>query len=101
EHLHGFLGVGLSTPEQGNHFSRVRAFYHWATHVLNAPEFEPRIATQLKSIRAVGNKKGEAVESWAPTKGPLTREEVHLLLRAIYDGVGSRQERLTTLVLLE
>ena len=99
--LYGFLQYGLATSEKGNDFSRIRAFYSWAAHVLEAPEFDKGLALKLKSITAIGNKKGEAVASWDPVKGPLTDDEILLALRALDDGVGRPAERITWMVLLE
>jgi integrase len=101
EDLHGFLRFGLATSDKGNDFSRIRSFYRWGAYVLEAPEFDKRLAMKLQSMTAIGNKKGEAVASWDPVKGPLTEDEVVLVLRALDAGVGTPEERITWMVLLE
>lgn len=96
-----FLDHGLATPGRGNDFSRLRQFFQWGAFVLEFPEFDRRLALTLKTIRAPGNRKGDAVRNWDPVKGPLDDDEVHLIVSALHDQVGTRQQRALVHLFLE
>lgn len=101
EDFHAYLQFGLTQPDQGNPFSRVRQFYGWGAFVLEVPDFDKSVALELKSLTARGNKKGEATVSWDPLKGPLTDDEVLLLIRALDARGGTSEERIVLMILLE
>jgi integrase len=61
---------------------RVRCWFLWAAD--NGHEaFSPEVAFEIGQMRIPGNRKGTAVLSEDPEKGPLTEEEVIALLSAL------------------
>lgn len=89
------------TPDGGNHFTRVRDFYRWGAFVQEFPEFAKDLALLLKTIRAPGNRKGEAVRGWDPEKGPLDSDETSAILAALREHAGTEEQRAIVRLFLE
>lgn len=96
-----FLEHGLTTPNRGNDFAQLRQFYQWGAFVQEFPEFSRRLALTIRTIRAPGNRKGDAVRNWDPVKGPFTDDEVDLMVEALREEVGDPEQRAYVHLLLE
>ncbi|MEX2571762.1 MAG: hypothetical protein WD737_10735 [Gemmatimonadota bacterium] len=72
--MRAFLAHCLTTPNQGNDFSRIRTIYRWCTRV-GLPGFSASLDLALRSIRSPGNSKGDSVRARDPLKGPLSPDE--------------------------
>jgi integrase len=99
-HFRSFLDHVMLTPNRGSHFHRVRVFYSWGVQ-RRIPGFDPDLLGALKTINAPGNLHGQHVLSQDPTKGPLYREEVELVVAALSDKKGTPQDRAVVMLLLE
>jgi integrase len=100
ETLRGFLEHGKTTPDAGNDFSRIRQIYAWGVrHRL--PDFDPALLRKLRAVRAPGNLKGKAVRSQDPVEGPLFRDEVDLIVRALETKRIGREDKTVVMLLLE
>lgn len=100
KHLRGFLDHILPTPNRGGHYHRVRVFYKWGVQH-DIPDFDPKLLSALKTISAPGNLQGQHVLSQNPTKGPLYKEEINLVVAALSNNEGIAQDRAIVMLLLE
>jgi hypothetical protein len=95
-----FLAHGLSTPNSGNDFARLRYFYAWGV-AKQFPDFNPELLRVLRSIRAPGNVKGAAVRFRDPEKGPFDAQELRDLRAAATNPDISPEARAVLMLFLE
>lgn len=96
-----FLKHGLTQKTAGNDFALLRRFYEWGAFDRQFVEFDEDVAREIRTYRARGNRKGQAVRNLDPEKGPYDDTEIKLIRDALADELGTLEQRITVQLFLE